>query len=408
MENNAGNSREITDITELEDFKGWDQFASEEDFFAKAGEDTADTSSTKAKNVIQQASEEDDEGDDPDKSKTSATKEQDFFAVAAKEENEIDQGDAVNTATGDNDEEDEEQEQVGTTIGTLNFLKEKGLVDFELEDGQELTEELAEELIEDKFEENVESTVKELMKDLPLEVQQLNQYILKGGNFSTFIASVAKAGSPAISGNLDLEQEGDQETVVRETLKDEGYDNEYIEAQTKFLKDSGMLKSTSEKMYGKKKKKEEAIQAQLVQQQEDAKIAQKEALKKAKQSVTTYLSDNTEIGALTVNREDKKQLPSYMNDKNVKLQNGAVITELEKDLFYDLRQNEEAYMQLALLMRNRNEDGTFNFESIVKDAKTKVAKEVKDNVRRSKNGTPNKSKGTKPKRNLSLAEIFND
>ena len=162
------------------------------------------------------------------------------------------------------------------------------------------------------------------------------------------------------------------------------------------------------KKYAKLKEEKDAQKAALVEQQEQAQIAQKEALKKAKKSVSSFLTENDEIGELAINKEDKRKLPSYMNDKNVKLQNGAVITELEKDLFYDLRQNEEAYMQLALMMRNRNQDGTFNFESIIRDAKTKVAQKVKDDVRRSKSGTPNKSKSTKPKRNLSLADIFNN
>lgn len=38
-------------------------------------------------------------------------------------------------------------------------------------------------------------------------------------------------------------------------------------------------------------------------------------------------------------------------------------------------------MQLALILRNRNEDGTFNFDNIKKQLETKINK-IKQDVRR--------------------------
>ena len=61
--------------------------------------------------------------------------------------------------------------------GVLNFLKEKGLVDYELEEDQELTEEDAEALLEDAFEESLDSRLEETLTGLPDRVKNLVKYV---------------------------------------------------------------------------------------------------------------------------------------------------------------------------------------------------------------------------------------
>ena len=94
-----------------------------------------------------------------------------------------------------------------------------------------------------------------------------------------------------------------------------------------------------------------------------------------------------------------------MNDRAVALQNGAEITEMQKELFYELPKNETAMIQLAILLRNRNEDGTFNFESIINKTKTKLTKDIKDNVRRGNSGLPGSAQ-KKSRTDKSLAAYF--
>ena len=96
-----------------------------------------------------------------------------------------------------------------------------------------------------------------------------------------------------------------------------------------------------------------------------------------------------------------------MNDKTIKLQNGASISEMQKELFYDLPKNKEAFMQLAVLLKNRNEDGTFNFERIEKQTKSKLAREVKASIRRSKTSIPT-SVSNKKSSVKALADYFNN
>ena len=143
-------------------------------------------------------------------------------------------------------------------------------------------------------------------------------------------------------------------------------------------------------------------------QQEQAKEAEKKAIKEAKARVSTFVNTNEEIEGIRFTKEDKKVLASYMNDKVVKLNNGNTITTMQKELFIDLPKNEKALIQLATLLRNRNEDGTFNFESIIKKAATEVSRTVKENIRRNKSSIPASTTSKNKQSEQSLADYFNN
>jgi len=63
----------------------------------------------------------------------------------------------------------------------VNLLKEKGLIDFELEDNQELDEEEA-----------IENRVEELFTELPDIVKQIVKYAKDGGNLDRLFENLAK------------------------------------------------------------------------------------------------------------------------------------------------------------------------------------------------------------------------
>jgi len=150
----------------LEGFDGWADLATETDFFSQ--EESNQEVGTDVETVIEQITRDETEENTEDKNK-----EKDLFDV--EEDENI------------NNEDDNNEKFKGNNISVLNTLKEKGFLDYELEEGEELTEELAEELIEDKFEESVEKKVKELLTELPEMAQQLIQFTVKGGNPVDFI-----------------------------------------------------------------------------------------------------------------------------------------------------------------------------------------------------------------------------
>lgn len=279
----------------------------------------------------------------------------------------------------------EEYVQESLNISVLNNLKEKGFIDYELEEGEELTEALAEELIEEKLEESVENRVKDLLNDLPDLAKEIIQYSLKGGNVNDFISNLQSNNSINLEINLDKEE--NQILVLKQLLKLEDKDDEEIETEIEYLKDSNKLKLISEKKFNKYKVELANNKKELLEEQEKEIENQKKLIKESKNKISTFLSKTEELDGIKFSKEDKKVLPSYMNDKTVKLQNGTTITQMQKELFYDLPKNETALIQLATLLKNRNEDGTFNFDSIVKSTKTKVVQEVRQDLRRNKNSS---------------------
>lgn len=361
----------------------WEEASTTEDFFSQI--DTPVGDATSVEEVIEQI-----------------TKEEDVEVP----ENPVNEEDLFAEADSSEEAEDpiEEENTVGN-ISALNLLKERGLIDFELEEGEELTEELADEILEDKYEETIEERIKEKLTTLPEDAQQLIQFVLKGGSVGDFVKSSVGNTSTNISENMDIDEESNQELIIRELLEEEGEDAEFIETQLELLKESGKLKMFAEKKYNKWLKDNKEKRVQLLKDQEERKANVVKAVREAKRKVTSLLSNAEDIGGVEPSKEDRKVLPSFMNDKTIKLQNGAEISEMQKELFYELPKNETAMVQLAILLRNRNADGTFNFDRIANKVRTKVVNNIKQDVRRGKTAIP-KSADKKFKAEKSLADYF--
>tara|TARA_R110000744_G_scaffold69536_3_gene141112 strand:- start:6810 stop:7991 length:1182 start_codon:yes stop_codon:yes gene_type:complete len=381
----------------LDGFQGWEEISDEKDFFTQ--DSTAEVEDATSKESTEEEEEEDDEIEkDLKKVTAKKTKESNFFEQSDEEDADNDDGES-NDGEGD--------KQTGAThISTLNFLKEKGLLEYELDEGEELTEAKAEELMESNYDSAVESRIDELFEDVPQIVKQLNSYVLKGGDVGEFLKQMSSSSTSSITDDMDLTVEDNQITVVREMLKGEE-DEETIEAQIDFLKDSGKLEAFSKSKHNKWKTNKDATAARLTNTQIENARQEKLDIKEAKNKVSDFLSENKSIGPINFNKMDIKELPSYMNDKTVKLKNGGAVSELQAQLFYELPKNKSAMLQLASLMRSRNKDGTFNFDSIVKTGNTELSKEVRENLRRSGNA-PGRSGSGKSFNNKkrSLADIM--
>lgn len=381
----------------LEGFGGWGDLEPETDFFSQEViEDKTD-----AKSVINELKKDEKVEEGKQKSDNKEEESENLF-----NETEIENEDIIEDKSK-NDNPDSNVDEKFPNIFVLNKLKEKGFIDYELEEGEELTDELAGELIEEKFDESVDSKVQELLTELPDDKKQVVQFLIKGGNLDDLIDTLT-SDNVSIKLDVDLEKEENQISTLRKLLKLEDKDEEEIETEIEFLKDSGKLKTMTEKKFNKYKTEYNNRQAELVREQDEAIENEKKAIKQSKLKVSTFLTSNDEVDGIKFSKDDKKQLPSYMNDKTVKLGNGATITQMQKELFYDLPKNEKALIQLATLLKNRNEDGTFNFESIVKSSKTKVAQEVRSEIRRNNTSIPGNSTSKNTKSDKSLSDYFNN
>jgi len=310
------------------------------------------------------------------------------------------------------EEEEEEEEEAGepegepsSALSTLKNLKEKGYIDYELEEGETLTEQKAEELIEDSFDNMFEERIEELFANVPEVVKQMNKYVLQGGDINAFLDQVATQKSTGISVGMDLTDEANQELVVRNGLKDEGYDDEYIAANIEFLKDSKRMESVAEKQYSKWTKEYKVKQAEILESTKNAEKEAKAQRRELKNKVVSFLDETETVEGFAVTRQDKKELPTYMSDRTIQLENGNQVTGMQKDLMRVLN-SPTGSIQIAKLLKNANADGVLSFEEIKQHTESKVTEKVRDNVRRNKKSVISGAGGVR-KSKKPLASYFN-
>ncbi|ALN97125.1 hypothetical protein [Flavobacterium phage FpV4] len=282
---------------------------------------------------------------------------------------------------------------------TLEFLKEKGLVDYELEEGTELTDDLADEILEDNWDASIIAGVEETIKDLPDALKELIKYSAKGGDFTELLSKMTTQTVSGINKDTDMEVEANQVLAVSLDLKDQGYDQEYIDTQIEFLKDSGKLAGISKKAFEKKIAKQENDIQETVKQAEKRKEAEKEAQKTYKKDITVQINSLNDIKGLVLNKQDKEVLPSYISDANIKLQDGRTVTKFQQELFSIFGDKEQTIL-LAKLVKDK-----FDFSSITNKEITKFSKGIKEEIQNNQVIIKG-SKGSSQQPKKSLAELL--
>lgn len=259
---------------------------------------------------------------------------------------------------------------------TLEFLKEKGLVDYKLEDGKELSEEEAEHLIEDSWEKALDLEVEATIKDLPQDIKDLVKFASKGGNVGELLSKMVQHATSGITKNSDIDNEDVQVLAVTMDLRNQGYDQEYIDSQVEFLKDSGKLGNISKKAYDKIIAEQEAETAGQVQKQAQAVESRKKAAREYKSNITTHINSLNEMGGLPISKQDKTVLPTYISEPTVELQDGRYVSEMQADLFKVMADKDKIVLLAKLLKTD------FDFSAIERKKQTQAARGIKEAVER--------------------------
>lgn len=282
---------------------------------------------------------------------------------------------------------------------TLEFLKEKGFVDYELEEGTELTDDLADEILEDNWDSSIIAGVEETIKDLPDELKALIKYSAKGGDYKELLSKMANQSTTGLTKDTDMTVEANQILAVTSDLKDQGYDQEYIDTQIEFLKDSGRLESISAKSFTKKIAKQDSDVEETIKQADRRKEIDKEAQKTYKKDLGVQITSLNDIKGLVLNKQDKETLPSYISDVNVKLQDGRTVTKFQQELFSIFGDKEQTIL-LAKLVKDK-----FDFSSITNKEITKFSKGIKQDIQNNQVIIKG-SKGSSQQPRKSLADLL--
>ena len=97
--------------------------------------------------------------------------------------------------------------QIKPSVATLTFLKEKGFVEAELEDGKEYSDDEIENLVEDAWEDSIDKALEETLGNLPPQVKELVKFANKGGDVNELLASMVIVATNPINKNSDISEE---------------------------------------------------------------------------------------------------------------------------------------------------------------------------------------------------------
>ena len=351
----------------IDQFAGWEDTSQQHDFFGETNLEA---------DVIEIASKDDVKTEETLAKEKEEKEEQELIDDQFKS---FEKSSKVETETEEDDKTPSGKKEPVTNVNnkqTLEFLKEKGLVDYELEDGKELSEEEAEHLIEDSWEKALEVEVEATIKDLPQDIKDLIKFASKGGNVGELLGKMVQHATSGITKDSDMENEDVQVLAITMDLKSQGYDQEYIDSQVEFLKGSGKLGNISKKSFDRIVEQQEAETAGQVQRQKENTDLRKKQAREYKTNITTHINSLNEMGGLPISKQDKTVLPTYISEPNVELQDGRFVSEMQADLFKVMADKDKIVLLAKLLKTD------FDFSAIERKKQTQAARGVREAVER--------------------------
>lgn len=199
---------------------------------------------------------------------------------------------------------------------------------------------------------------------------------------------------------LDLDQEANQIRVVKEVLKEQGYESEDIDAEVERLNNYGDLKSVSERHHKVLVKKEEAKLAQIESDAQE-KLQEKTAIKNQYvNNVQTVLQDKLktkEFDGIPLNPKLANELHDFLLVDKYKTSSGETLTEFDRTIL-DLKkpENHATKVKIGLLLKVLEKDPTLS--TIQKKGVTNKTNALFSEVTRSAKKPVATKKGAAPKR----------
>lgn len=282
----------------------------------------------------------------------------------------------------ENDEEKEVKEKEETTEvksqgeysfkALAGYLSEEGIIDFEDSEGLEDNPELLIESVKGTIAKEIQA----YKNSIPDKAKQILEYLEQGGSIDSYLSKVQNSFDVTA---LDLTNERDQEVVVRENLKLQGYDSSEVDETIQDYKDSLILDKQAKIADKQVKKynaeKEEAVLAS--QEQEQAQRA--EQYKTYVSNINTTIDTADSIAGLHVDTKDKLSFKQYLLGRDKE-----GYTAYERELAEDPVKTQ---LELAYLKFKK-----YDFTKASKQGETAATKRIKDIFKRSEtNNTTGKS-----------------
>lgn len=290
---------------------------------------------------------------------------------------------------------DEDDEEFFTNL-TVD-LKERGILTVDIKKGEKVTEEKFFELQDAEIESRVEEAINTFMEEVSEDGKAFLKFIKAGGKANEFFRQMAEVALPA--DDIDFSKEANQDEFLSWYYKNvEGLDDEDVRDKLEWLKESGDGKKQkyAEKYFEKVSKIEKQRKDALIKAQEKQKQARLDAYNEFSSQVTETLQNVEQVSGIGFTAKDKKELGKFIT----KSTNDLGIS----DLYYAVKKLHAEKDKSKLLLLAKLIKSDFDFTDLVKEAKTKTAKEVRSNLNSQKQGIRPTASGNT--RDRSLADYF--
>ena len=223
-------------------------------------------------------------------------------------------------------------------------------------------------------------------------IQALDAYVKNGGRFEDFYAAQQQTIN---YDNINLEDENNQRTVIRDLLKANGYTDEQINNKIDRYESADMLEEEAEDALSRLKVIKQQETERLQQQQEAAVKRQQEETKAFYNTMQKDINNLTDIRGINIPKEDRRKLFEYIFK-----QDADGLTQYQKDFNKNLTKNliESAYF-------------TMKADSLITEAKktgeTTAAQKLRQILRhKSKNHSAYNADEDKQRSALEIASMF--
>lgn len=263
---------------------------------------------------------------------------------------------------------------------TIDVLSNLGFIENKEIDTDKITEEDIENIIETEINKRLDSHIEEIGSNLSEEDKLFLKFKKEGGKSSDFF-KVLQTDSVLEDLNVeDIENdEKKQEDFLVQYYEDfEELSTEEAEDKVEWLKERDKLKNTAVSTFTKLTEHQKKEKQKLLEKQKEDNRIREENNKKYREDLKNTLNETEEVGKIKITKKDKNTLFDYMIKPTIKLQNGKLITEFQKDLS-EIYGDKKMLIGFAKAVRER-----FNIEDL--NEKTKIVKEIKRNIRSNENG----------------------
>ena len=198
--------------------------------------------------------------------------------------------------------------------------------------------------------------------------------------------------------DLDLSQESNQVSVLKQALTDQGFDPEDVETEVERLKNYGDLESVAAKHHKVLVKKEAAKLAQM-EQQKEVELQKQQAYKQQYVSnVQSVLQDKVkakEFDGIPINPKLANELQDFLLVDKYQTSSGEKLTEFDRQILELKRpENHAQKVKLGLLLKILETDPTLS--TIQKRGISKKSDDLFSEVARQTSKTGTKGKSSTP------------